>query len=614
MESENKEETTQEPSRIISFKKKFDWKLLVTTLVTILVLVSLISIIMIENTNKSFRRRCQSAHEVYNTFNFTDVGNYGRFAVAVDSRECSRIGRQIFERGGSAVDVAIASGICNSVMNPQSMGLGGGHFMTFYSKGKNKAFMIDAREAAPINSYREMFVRDHWKSTNGGLATGIPGELKGYVEAYKLGGKLPWKDLFTPTINLCRNGFHVSNALADALKSKQYDIKQNEGLRDIFINPKTKQVYRADDIIKMPKLALTLSIISENSNGQSFYNGILTDIMVDEINENGGNVTREDFVRYKAKVHDNRLMIKLNDRLRVYTPPMPSSGILVSFILRIMMGYSLTDENAMSNQTRATFYHRLIESFKHAYSKRTEMGDEEFLEKSKLERLYQDLQSQNFINSIRNKISDTTTHPSHYYGDTTQTWDTGTAHISVLAENGDAVSLTSSVNNYFGAKYAGKNTGIIYNDIMDDFSTPGLTNSFGFAATEANSIQPGKRPMSSMSPIVIVNNDNNVVLVLGASGGSKIISSVSQVALKAAIMNANIKDAIDARRVHHQLSPDFAQIEAEFSEEIQDELRRVGHHTMCYNYGGSVNQGIQRRGNRILAYCDPRKGGEPDGI
>lgn len=208
----------------------------------------------------------------------------------------------------------------------------------------------------------------------GGSAVGIPGEIYGFWEAYKIGGRIPWKELFKPTIDMCRNGFSVSNALAAAIKSAENDIRKNLELTNIFINSSNNETFKPKDRIKMLKLADTLEIIS-NENVGAFYNGSLTKLMVQEINENGGNVQLEDFNNYKAIVKQP-IVVDLDENFKLVTPPLPSSGILVSLILRIMKGFNVTSETFKKKETEYIYYHRLIESFKHSFYHRSLLGDE----------------------------------------------------------------------------------------------------------------------------------------------------------------------------------------------------------------------------------------------
>lgn len=480
--------------------------------------------------------------------------------------------------------------------------------MVIYLKSKGIAYAIDARETAPLSANRNMF-NSSKDSLSGGLATAIPGEISGFWMAHRLAGRLPWKKLFEPVIEMCANGFQVSNTLANAIKTNQKAIKENKGLAKIFVNPETNDTYKLNDLIRMPQLARTFKIISEQSPN-SFYNGSLTKLMVKEINQNGGNVTLEDFQSYRAILKEP-LLVNLNDNFQILTQPLPSSGILVSSILKIMNAFNMTNTPEFD---QPLFYHRLVETFKHAFSHRNHFGDDNFLNQTEVQRLMDNLVDDQYLEAIRAKINDTRTFNQSYYGFSSGVNDHGTAHISVLDEDGDAVSLTSSINTYFGAKYAGLKTGIIYNNQMDDFSTPNLVNYYGLKPSEANYIEPGKRPLSSMSPVIIIDEKADVRLVIGASGGTKIITSIAQVVYKNLWVGKNIKESIDDPRIHHQLDPNFIEVEEEFSEEITNYLQNIGHKLKCFSTGGSIVQAVFRNDSIILANSDFRKGGQPDGI
>jgi gamma-glutamyltranspeptidase/glutathione hydrolase/leukotriene-C4 hydrolase len=206
----------------------------------------------------------------------------------------------------------------------------------------------------------------------------IPGEIKGYEEAHKRFGKLPWRDLFQPSIDLCEKGFQVGSILAQVLENTENDIRKNKPLSDMFINPLTNRVYKKLDHIKCSKLAQTFRVIADRGANE-FYNGSLTPIMVNEINQNGGNVSLEDFQNYKALVLEDRLAIRLNDELRLFVPPPPSSGIIIPTVLRIMSGFKFKSRSEMSKSELGLYYHRLTETFKHLFSKRAELGDERFV-------------------------------------------------------------------------------------------------------------------------------------------------------------------------------------------------------------------------------------------
>lgn len=591
-------------------------RLLIYKIIVILIIVAMLIGLLLglifgliipysQSTKNQSNEVCEFSHESYD-HKESVLRKYKRFAVAADNSHCSKVGGDILRANGSVVDAAIATGLCNGIAHCQSSGIGGGNFMVIYLKSKNMSYAIDAREEAPENADKYMFL--NYSSLQGGLATGIPGEISGYWEAYKLGGKLPWKTLFQPAINMTRYGFKISNPLAKAIRIREKSIRNNAGLSEIFINAGTNEILKENDTAINIKLADTLEMISEN-DVDTFYNGTLTKFIVNEINENGGNVTAKDFNDYKAIVKVP-IKVEINDDFKLLTQPPPSSGILVSFIIRVMDKFNLNSKSLSDTGNSTLFYHRLIETFKHTYYQRSLLGDDNIENMTSIE---QNLLDEKFVNEIRSKIVDYKTFPSSYYGDSSGRNSHGTTHITIVSGD-DAVSLTSTINTYFGAKYVGKTTGILYNNQMDDFSTPDLINYFGLRPSEANYIKPGKRPMSSMSPTIILDKDNNIRLVIGASGGSRIISSVAQVAIENLWINSNIKDNIDAKRIHHQLYPEYAETEFGFDENIRSNLKAIGHTLKCREASSIIQAVSKFQDEHIEANCDGRKGGDPDGL
>ncbi|CAF1188408.1 unnamed protein product, partial [Rotaria sordida] len=236
---------------------------------------------------------CGTGHETYTINSSSILGKYSRAAVAVDNGECSKVGRIILEKNGTTMDATLAAAICNGVMNAHSMGIGGGCVITIYSKKRNK------REKAPLAANSTMFVGRTNMSATGGLAIGVPGELRAYKKAYdEFGGGVLWKELFQPTIQLCREGFHVSEAQAKAIKQTTRVILDDPPMRELFIkNPDTNELYVAGDLMKRPKLARTLEIIAEQGV-DAFYTGELSDKIVKEIQDRGGIITKQDLVDY----------------------------------------------------------------------------------------------------------------------------------------------------------------------------------------------------------------------------------------------------------------------------------------------------------------------------
>ncbi|CAF0927283.1 unnamed protein product [Rotaria sordida] len=559
---------------------------------------------------------CSAGHETYIINGSSILGKYSRAAVAVDNGECSKVGRIILEKNGTTMDAALAAAICNGVMNTQSMGIGGGCVITIYSKKRNKAYSIIGREKAPLAANSTMFVGRKNMSLTGGLAIGVPGELRAYKKAYdEFGGGVLWKELFQPTIQLCREGFHVSEAQAQAIKETTRVILDDPAMREIFVkNSNTNELYGAGDLMKRPKLARTLEIIAEQGV-DAFYTGELSDKIVKEIQDQGGIITKQDLADYDVDFQE-ALSIDLKSSLTAYTTHAPTSGPILAFILNILQGYYVHENNIKkSTTTSSLFYHRLIEAFKFAYAKRSELGDPS---KINITELIHNLTSKEYVNNVRSRINDNKTFGFEYYGGAwLDKMTIGTAHLSVVGLDGDAVALSSTVNLFFGSKVLGPETDIIYNNEMDDFSTPNTTNNFGVPASLANYIAPGKRPVSSMAPLIIMEKHNQrIQQVLGASGGTRITTSIAQVAMLNLWFNDDIKKAIDSPRLHSQLLPQEVVAERGFDHDILKRLKDRGHNITCGVYGRSVIQGIEWRDevNQYWANCDIRKGGAPDGI
>ncbi|XP_063880968.1 scoloptoxin SSD14-like isoform X6 [Scylla paramamosain] len=481
----------------------------------------------------------------------SELGEFDSAAVSADGQPCAQIAIEILRKNGSAADAAIAGLFCVGVINTQSMGLGGGFLLTYYERSSGKAYTLDARETAPAAAHEDMYHGDGDLMEKGGLAVAVPGELRGYRELYtRFGGRLPWSDLLEPTINLCEEGHLVNWHMARALKFNQIDIL-NEPSMSVFINPETGDVYKENDTLKRPQLAKTLRILQEDPDG--LYTGQLANKLADDIQEFGGIITSEDLQNYKPEWREAMNVSLQNGNMRMFSIMPPGSGLILGFILNILDEYGFTPDS-MDEGHRILTHHRITEAMKWAYAKRTELGDSNFVDVTELTK---NLTSDAFAKNIRSQITDNQTFqdPEHYGAVTAIKEDHGTAHFSLLAPDGDAVSVTSTINLYFGAGIRSKQTGIVLNDEMDDFSAPNITNYFGLPPSPANFIRPGKRPLSSMCPAVFVDSEGDVRLVIGAAGGTKISSGVAWASLNNLWLGDDIKEAIDARRIHHQLFP-----------------------------------------------------------
>ncbi|CAN9504887.1 unnamed protein product [Ophioblennius macclurei] len=522
-------------------------------------------------------------------------GAFTHAAVSADSLRCSEIGRNMLQQGGSAVDGAIAALLCTSVVNPQSMGIGGGSIVTVRNK-TGGVQVFNFRETVP-KSFKPDLLSDcprTFAMSLGAQWIGVPGELLGYEELHKQYGKLPWAKLFEPTIRLAREGIPMPTYLGNFMKAdivKGYVEKSSLCTNEILCN-KNKTVLGLGDILKFPKLAETLETVAQKG-ADAFYNGKIGQDLVQDVKAAGGTLKMEDLRAFRVRVQD-AWTVSLGD-YKMHVPPPPAGGALLAFILKIMEGFSLTP-NSLVGDKKIQMYHHYIEAAKFANGQKKFVRDPSYNRDKSADHLI----SSSFINRVRAMISSNRTFDNSYYNNVSPASDhIGTTHVSVVDEDELAVSATSTINQLFGGGVYSPRTGIILNNELADF------------CNRAETLRAGEQPPSSMTPVILESKSGGV-LVIGGSGGSLITTSVALSLMNHLWLGMDLKDAIKARIVFVD-SQNNVNFEPGFDECVKDGLKALGHNGGRWKHFLNVVNAVEKRNGCVGAASDCRKLGASAG-
>ncbi|MEM7105846.1 MAG: gamma-glutamyltransferase [Bacteroidota bacterium] len=466
----------------------------------------------------------------------------------------SEVGGDILKQGGNAIDAAIAVQLALAVVYPGAGNIGGGGFMVLRSKD-GEVRTLDYREKAPSQAHRDMYLdslgnADAKLSTLGHLAAGVPGTVDGLFEAHKEYGKLDFESLIQPAIDLARNGFKVTQIGADRLNSKREDFLGVRSYDHAFLD---HSPWEDGHLLIQKELAMTLERIRDHGR-DGFYKGKTADMIVEEMKFGGGIISHADLENYKAQW---RQPIEINyDEYTLYSMPPPSSGGIALFqMLEMIEPFDLHDMEFHSPES----VHIIAEAQRRAFADRAvHLGDSDFYNVP-----IDLITSPNYLASKMADFStdSATVSTSIEAAKLIPVESNETTHLSVVDLEGNAVAVTTTLNSTFGCKVVVKGAGFVLNNEMDDFSAkPGVPNQFGLIGGEANSIAPGKRMLSSMTPTV-VTKDDELFLVVGTPGGSRIITTVFNVFVNIAEYDLSVYDAVQAKRLHHQWLPDQLTLE-----------------------------------------------------
>jgi gamma-glutamyltranspeptidase / glutathione hydrolase len=518
--------------------------------------------------------------------------------VSSNSALASRAGDEIMRAGGNAVDAAVATGFALAVTYPVAGNLGGGGYMVIrMTDGRTAA--VDYREIAPLAATRDMYIGPDGKLTDesvvGYKASGVPGAVAGMSTALARFGSKSLREVLAPAIRLADEGFVVDSALFSSLRGSRPYIERWDGKAVFYPNG---QPLQPGTLFRQPALARTLKMIAEQGP-DAFYKGEVGDSLVAGMKRGGGIITKEDLARYKPEWREPIASTYRGYRL-LTMPPSSSGGVTITETLNILETY-----DKLPPFGTAAYSHVLASAYQRAFIDRnSKLGDPAFVQVP-----LDKLTSKQYAQQLRKTIAPDRATPTPQLERTIRD-GMHTTHYSVVDAKGNAVATTTTINNGYGSGVYLTGPGFFMNDEMDDFAAqPGKPNMFGLVQGEQNAIQPGKRMLSAMSPTIVLDRSGQLLLVVGAAGGPRIITATSQVILNVIEHNMSLPDAMRAPRLHHQALPDTIRFENEgLTPAVVDSLRAMGWGIAPIGSTANVNA-IMRTANGWVGVSEPRDRG-----
>lgn len=515
----------------------------------------------------------------------------------------SEVGADILRQGGNAVDAAVATGLALAVVLPRAGNLAGGGFMVLHLADQDKTITIDYREKAPALAHRDLFLDengnyDKKKAQFSLLSAGVPGTVAGFHHALINYGTLSWKEVLQPSITLAEQGFSIPHDLENILASKRYRarLSADPAASKVFYK-EDGSLYKAGETLIQTDLATTLKALSE-FGPDAFYKGDIAKLIVKEMERNGGLITLEDLSRYNV-LERPPLIGQYKDFKIVSMPPSSSGGTHLIQMLNMLEEFPVKEMGFGTSES----IHILAEVMKRAYADRSKyLGDSDFYD------VPSSLTNKDYAKSLNLNIDLDKITPSDEVspGNPYPYESPDTTHFSAMDASGNTVSNTYTLNFSYGSGKMIPGTGMLINNEMDDFSSkPGTPNGYGLLGSEANAIQANKRPLSSMTPTIIFKDDKPFV-AFGSPGGSRIITTVLQVALNIMEHDMNIAQAVHSPRMHHQWLPEVLMIEEGFGSDTEKLLEEKGYSLYPSSTMGSV-QAIMKEGNYFYGSSDPRR-------